>query len=74
MATTTGAQFYSAKDAVQLQTALADLPKAITVTHEHRDLAAWFAGFGGLLIAAAVTLSLWWNRVRHVPAAPAPSP
>ena len=74
VATTTGGQFYSAKDAVQLQTALADLPKAITVTHEHRDLAAWFAGFGGLLIAAAVTLSLWWNRVRHVPAAPAPSP
>ncbi len=74
VATTTGGQFYSAKDAVQLQTALADLPKAITVTHEHRDLAAWFAGFGGLLIAAAVTLSLWWNRVRHVPAAPASPP
>jgi len=76
VATTTGGQFYSAKDAVQLQTALADLPKAITVTHEHRDLAAWFAGFGGLLIAAAVTLSLWWNRVRQVPVPPtsAPSP
>ena len=76
VATTTGGQFYSAKDAVQLQTALADLPKAITVTHEHRDLAAWFAGFGGLLIAAAVTLSLWWNRLRQVPAPPtsAPSP
>ena len=76
VATATGGQFSSAKDAVQLQTALADLPKAITVTHEHRDLAAWFAGFGGLLIAAAVTLSLWWNRVRHVPAPPtsAPSP
>jgi Ca-activated chloride channel homolog len=26
------------------------------------DLAAWFAAGGGLLIAAAVALSLWWNR------------
>jgi Ca-activated chloride channel family protein len=69
VATSTGGQFYAAKDAGQLQSALADLPKAITVTHEHRDLAAWFAGLGGLLIAAAVALSLWWNRVRHVPAA-----
>ena len=64
----TGGQFYGAKDAGQLQSALADLPRAITVTHEHRDLAAWFAGIGGLLIAVAVALSLWWNRVRRVPA------
>ena len=69
VAATTGGHFYSAKDAGQLQNALADLPRAITVTHEHRDLAAWFAGFGGLLIAAAVALSLWWNRVRRVPSA-----
>ncbi len=69
VAATTGGQFYGAKDAGQLQSALADLPHAITVTHEHRDLAAWFAGIGGLLIAVAVALSLWWNRVRHVPAA-----
>ena len=68
VASTTGGQFYSAKDAAQLQGALADLPKAITVTHEHRDLAAWFAALGGLLVAAAVALSLWWNRVRHVSA------
>jgi len=69
VAATTGGQFYGAKDAGQLQNALADLPRAITVTHEHRELAAWFAVFGGLLIAAAVALSLWWNRVRHVPSA-----
>jgi Ca-activated chloride channel family protein len=68
VAATTGGQFYKAKDAGQLQGALAELPRAITVTHEHRDLAAWFAGIGGLLIAAAVALSLWWNRVRRVPA------
>jgi Ca-activated chloride channel family protein len=69
VAATTGAQFYSAQDATQLQSALGDLPRAISVTHEHVDLAAWFAGIGGLLVALAVGLSLWWNRVRHVPAA-----
>jgi Ca-activated chloride channel family protein len=73
VAATTGGQFYSAKDAGQLQSALADLPRAITVTHKHVDLAAWFAGLGGLLIALAVALSLWWNRMRHVPAAAARS-
>jgi Ca-activated chloride channel family protein len=70
VAATTGGQFYKAKDAGQLQSALADLPRAITITHEDRDLAAWFAGLGGVLIAVAVALSLWWNRVRRVPAAP----
>jgi Ca-activated chloride channel family protein len=67
VASSTGGQFYAAKDAGQLQSALSDLPQAITVTHKDRDLAALFAGIGGLLIAAAVGLSLWWNRVRAVP-------
>ena len=31
---------------------------------KHVDLASWFAALGGLLIAAAVGLSLWWNRIR----------
>jgi Ca-activated chloride channel family protein len=74
VAATTGGQFYSAKDAAQLQSALAELPRAITVTHEDLDLAAWFAGIGGLLIAVAVALSLWWNRVRHVPAGSSTAP
>ncbi|HST63940.1 MAG TPA: VWA domain-containing protein [Mycobacteriales bacterium] len=66
VASSTGGQFYAAKDAGQLQSALSDLPRAITVTHKDRDLAALFAGIGGLLVAAAVGLSLWWNRVRQV--------
>jgi Ca-activated chloride channel family protein len=74
VAATTGGQFYSAKDVTQLQSALADLPRAITVTHKPVDLAAWFAGIGGLLVALAVALSLWWNRVRHLPTAATTEP
>ena len=58
----TGGQYYRAENADQLDDALADLPSAVTVVHEDKDLAAWFAGVGGLLCAAAVGLSLWWNR------------
>jgi Ca-activated chloride channel homolog len=36
----------------------------VTVVKKHVDIASWFAGAGGLLVAAAVGLSLWWNRVR----------
>ena len=64
VATTTGGQYYRAQNADQLQSALVDLPNHVTVTHQKIDLAAWFAGAGGLLVAVAVGLSLWWNRIR----------
>jgi Ca-activated chloride channel homolog len=63
----TGGTFYRAQDASQLHRALAKLPAAFTIVRKHIDLAAWFAGAGGLLIAAAVALSLWWHRTRSVP-------
>jgi Ca-activated chloride channel family protein len=66
---TTGGAFYRAQDASQLSRALAHLPAAFTIVRKHEDLAAWFAAAGGLLIAAAVALSLWWNRTRRRPAA-----
>jgi Ca-activated chloride channel family protein len=59
---TTGGTFYRAQDASQLSSALAKLPAAFTIVHKHVDIAAAFAALGGLLIAAAVALSLWWNR------------
>ena len=59
---TTGGTFYRAQDANQLSGALAKLPAAFTIVRKHMDLAPWFAAGGGLLIAAAVALSLWWNR------------
>lgn len=65
VADTTGGQYYRAQNADQLQGALSDLPSHVTVVHEKVDLAAWFAGGGGLLVAIAVGLSLWWNRVRR---------
>lgn len=64
VAEATGGQFYQAENASELQKALGDLPSAITLTHEDRDLASWFSALGGLLIGSAVGLSLWWNRVR----------
>jgi Ca-activated chloride channel family protein len=65
---TTGGSFYRAQDAGQLSSALNHLPAAFTIVRKHLDLAAWFAGGGGLLVAAAVALSLWWNRTRRAPA------
>ena len=60
----TGGQYYKAENADQLQEALGDLPSQVTVVRKHVDIASWFAGAGGLLVAVAVGLSLWWNRVR----------
>jgi Ca-activated chloride channel homolog len=64
IAKTTGGSFYRAQDAGQLNSALGKLPAAFTIVRQQRDLASWFAGGGGLLIAAAVAFSLWWNRGR----------
>ena len=65
---TTGGTFYRAQDADQLSRALARLPAAFTIVRKHIDIASWFAAGGGLLIAAAVALSLWWNRAQRVSA------
>jgi Ca-activated chloride channel family protein len=62
---TTGGAFYRAQNADQLRDALNKLPSTYTVVHKDLDLAAWFAGAGGLLVAAAVALSLWWGRIRR---------
>ena len=70
---TTGGTFYRAQDSDQLATALARLPAAFTVVRKHMDIASSFAAGGGLLIAAAVALSLWWNRTQRI-RAPRASP
>jgi Ca-activated chloride channel family protein len=60
----TGGEYYRAESADQLQQALGDLPRHITVVYEHVDIASWFAGAGGLLVSVALGLSLWWSRLR----------
>jgi Ca-activated chloride channel family protein len=58
----TGGTFFRAQDSSQLNSALAKLPAAFTIVHKQVDIAPLFAALGGLLIAVAVALSLWWNR------------
>jgi Ca-activated chloride channel family protein len=67
---TTGGTFYRAQDADQLNRALGHLTGVFNIVRRHIDLASRFAGLGGLLIAVAVGLSLWWNRTRTVAARP----
>ncbi|HKA99105.1 MAG TPA: VWA domain-containing protein [Streptosporangiaceae bacterium] len=65
IASVTGGKFYRAQNADQLKAALGNLSGTFTIIHEHRDIAAWFAGFGSLFIASALALSLYWNRTRQ---------
>jgi Ca-activated chloride channel family protein len=64
VAKTTGGAYYRAENADQLAEALGDLPAHMTVVRKDVDVASWFAGGGGLLVALALGLSLWWNRLR----------
>jgi Ca-activated chloride channel family protein len=60
----TGGEYYRAESADQLQEALGDLPRHVTVVREHIDIASWFAAVGGLLVSVALGLAMWWNRLR----------
>ena len=71
IASITGGKFYRAQNANQLKAALGNLSGTFTIIREHLDVAAWLAGFGGLFIAAALALSLWWNRTRRPSGRPA---
>jgi Ca-activated chloride channel family protein len=64
VAEATGGQYYRAESADQLHEALGDLPSQVTMVNKRVDIASWFAGAGGLLVAVAIGLSLWWNRIR----------
>ncbi|MFG1948762.1 VWA domain-containing protein [Nonomuraea sp. NPDC048826] len=64
IAETTGGSYHRAENADQLQTALDSLPGTFTVIRQKVDTAAVFAGGGALLVIAALSLSLWWNRPR----------
>ncbi|MFB4283160.1 MULTISPECIES: VWA domain-containing protein [unclassified Nonomuraea] len=64
IARTTGGSYHRAENADQLQSALDTLPGSFTVVRRQVDTAAAFAAGGAVLITAALSLSLWWNRPR----------
>jgi Ca-activated chloride channel homolog len=64
IAQTTGGSYHRAENADQLQGALDALPGSFTVINQRIDTAAAFAAGGAVLITAALSLSLWWNRPR----------
>nr|BFE81798.1 hypothetical protein GCM10020093_043990 [Planobispora longispora] len=68
IAQTTGGSYHRAENADQLDSALAALPGSFTVVRQRVDTAAAFAAGGAVLITAALSLSLWWNRPRPRPA------
>ncbi|WP_430783623.1 VWA domain-containing protein [Actinoplanes sp. G11-F43] len=67
----TGGRYFKAEDAEQLTDVLADLPREFGLTKQNVEISVWFLLLGTLLVSAAVTLSLWWNRG---PAARRPAP
>ncbi|MFC4536225.1 VWA domain-containing protein [Sphaerisporangium dianthi] len=64
IAQTTGGSYHRAENADQLQNALDALPGSFTVVRQRVDTAAAFAAGGAVLVIAALSLSLWWNRPR----------
>ncbi|MEO3872847.1 VWA domain-containing protein [Nonomuraea sp. B12E4] len=64
IAQTTGGTYHRAENADQLQSALRALPGSFTVVQQKVDTAAAFAAGGAILVTAALSLSLWWNRPR----------
>jgi Ca-activated chloride channel family protein len=61
VAETTGGAYFAARDADELTTVLADLPKHVTVQEQDLDLSAGFAGLAALLLVAGLGLSLRWT-------------
>lgn len=67
----TGAEYFRAQDAKQLDEVLADLPGKIELQQQDVEVTAWFVLPATLLIIVALGLSLWWNRPLNLPAIPA---
>jgi Ca-activated chloride channel homolog len=58
----TGGRYFKAEDAGQLRKVFDNLPRQIVLQKRKVELSAVFAGIGGVLAAAAMALSLLWNR------------
>ena len=62
IANMTGGEFYKAEDAGQLQKVFKDLPRSVVLQTRHVEVSVAFVIAGALLAAAAIVLSLRWNR------------
>ncbi|MBM3139781.1 MAG: VWA domain-containing protein [Chloroflexi bacterium] len=62
VADATGGSYHRAADADQLVSVFRNLPAEVTLQEQHVEVSVAFAALGGLLAAAAVGLSLAWNR------------
>ena len=62
----TGGRYFRAKDAGQLNKALAGLPREIGLHKQQVEISVWFVLAGVLLTFAGIGLSLWWNRAPGV--------
>ena len=62
VADVTGAEYFKAQDADQLNGVLGDLPKQIGLHKEKAEITAWFVLAGVLLSFTGFGLALWWNR------------
>lgn len=62
VANMTGGEFYKAEDAGQLSKVFAELPRSVTLQKRDVEVSVGFVIAGTLLAAAAVVLSVRWNR------------
>jgi Ca-activated chloride channel homolog len=62
VAAMTGGKFYKAQDAKQLKSVFANLPRDVKLQKRNIELSAGFAALGALFTAAAIFLSMRWNR------------
>jgi Ca-activated chloride channel family protein len=58
----TGGEYYRAENADQLVGVFDDLPQRVVRQDERREVTAYFAFLGALLVMVAFGLSTWWNR------------
>jgi Ca-activated chloride channel family protein len=58
----TGGEYYRAESAEQLVEVFLNLPAHIVLQKMTLEISVVFAGLGGMLLLAAVALSLWWRR------------
>jgi Ca-activated chloride channel homolog len=64
VAETTGGRYFRARDAGQLNDALAGLRSEIGLHRESTETTVWWLLAGSVLVVSAILLSLWWGRQR----------